>query len=150
MIERLKFVLCLSISVLGTYLILTYVLIIGFVPSASMDPTITEESIIIGNRNMESIQLNDIVVFKKDNILEIKRIVAKENDIIEYQDEKIYINGTYEGECKDKDNEILAVGKNEYYVLGDNRSNSLDSRYWDYPFISKENIEAVLIYHHSF
>ncbi len=91
---------------------------------------------------------DDIVVIKynsgTDNIKIVKRIVASEGDSIIVENGNLYINGVIkEGyECfGDEYNIVLKEG--EYFVLGDNPQNSIDSRYFG--VISKKNITGVVI-----
>ena len=74
----------------------------------------------------------DIVVVKTNNTKIIKRIIGLPGETVEYKDNQLYINGK---KVKDKygtneteDIEKVKLGKNEYYVLGDNRQDSADSR----------------------
>lgn len=71
---------------------------------------------------------DDVVVIKNDEII-VKRIAASEGDIIEYKDNNFYVNGVLkvssipiEGDKKD------SIPPDYYYVLGDNKDLSLDSR----------------------
>ena len=41
--------------------------------------------------------------------------------------------------------ESYTVPEGEYFVMGDNRENSNDSRYWDYPYISRKQILGKLL-----
>ena len=73
----------------------------------------------------------DIVVVDEGDELIIKRVIGLPGDTVEYKNNKLYINGKkvndkYASE-KTEDFSVL-VPKNEYFVLGDNRTNSLDSR----------------------
>ena len=103
------------------------VFLLGYVPSASMEPTLREGSMILGTRIYGELNNGDIVVFKHNGELFVKRIAAGPG-------EEINVEGkTYH------------VPPNAYFVLGDNSENSYDSRYWEYPYISEENIIAKVI-----
>ena len=116
----------------------------------------------------------DVVVFKYPENPDqdyIKRCIAVGGDTLEIKNKKIYINGKYveypphskllsntlppnypEAGIKpagagNKDNYgPVVVPENHYFMMGDNRDNSLDSRYWG--FLPAENIvgEALIIY----
>lgn len=45
--------------------------------------------------------------------------------------------------------ENFCLSQRCYYVLGDNAGNSLDSRYWEEPFVREADIVAKMIYHYS-
>ena len=74
----------------------------------------------------------DIVVVKTDNNRIIKRVIGLPGESVMYEDGKLYINGKYVedsyslSETKDFDNIVLK--EDEYFVLGDNREVSKDSR----------------------
>jgi len=84
---------------------------------------------------------NDIVVLKdpRDNVLEVKRIIAMPQQSILIDDGKVYVDGKLLNESyllpktptyafEKKANELICIGKNEFFVMGDNRNNSDDSR----------------------
>lgn len=74
----------------------------------------------------------DIVVIQTNQSKIIKRVIGLPGEIIEYKDNKLYIN---DKEVEDpypsqitSDIERQLIPENTYYVLGDNRTDSVDSR----------------------
>ena len=122
------------------YVLLQRVFLLGYVPSASMEPTLQEGSFIFGLRIFETPTVGDIIVFVKDGTLQVKRIAAVSGDQIDLS-ELEYMDSLPIPNWSDP---LLTVPAGHFYVLGDNTQNSYDSRYWEDPFIAEEQIVAVL------
>lgn len=108
-------------------LLFHYIFMFGYVPTSSMEPTLETGSLILGLRLFDELNTGDIIVFRHDSSYLVKRIAACEGDTLVHQ------------------NSIVTVPENCFYVLGDNAENSHDSRYWDNPFVSYEDIMAKLL-----
>ena len=122
-------------------LILRFVLLVGYVPTPSMEPTLRQNSIIIGTRLFGELKTGDIIIFQKDGVLLVKRIAGCPGERIDLT--KIsYMDSV---PIPIFEQEVITVPKNAYFVLGDNSQNSWDSRYWDEPFISEDDIVAKLL-----
>lgn len=113
----------LTVTVLLIVLFKT-ILLIGFVPSESMEPTLNKGSIILGSRIFKDLDVGDIVIFKRNGQLLVKRIAATEGQQVE------------------RNGELITVPKDSFYMLGDNESCSYDSRYWEEPFVQKKDVIA--------
>ena len=122
------------------------------VSGLSMNNTLNDNDILIISRTYKTINNSDIIVIEKENgDFIIKRVIAVEGDIIDVDDSgKVYVNNVLVessenwrgGKAIKYSNRKLEKG--EFYVLGDNRNNSSDSRY--YGIFKKEQIigKAVL------
>lgn len=126
-------------------LVLRFVVLIGYVPSASMEPTIKQDSLIFGWRIHNSLKVGDIVVFEKDDVLQVKRVAAGPGNIVDYSSLE-YMDSL---PIPERNMSIVTVPAGCYFLLGDNVQNSLDSRYWDNPFISEDQIVAIIPQHRN-
>ena len=122
-------------------LILRFVLLVGYVPTPSMEPTLRQNSIIVGTRLYGELKTGDIIVFQKDGVLVVKRIAGCPGERIDLT--KIsYMDSV---PIPIFEQEVITVPENAYFLLGDNSQNSWDSRYWDDPFVPAEAIVAKVI-----
>ena len=120
----------------------------------SMKNTLHDHDIMILDKisyRNHAIKRFDIVVIylEEEHEYIIKRVIGLPGEKIEYKDNKLYVNGTYVKEefehfktedFSTKDIGYEEVPKDKYLVLGDNRVNSIDSRYLGY--IKKEDIKG--------
>ena len=151
------FVRTLIIAIL-VVIIFKNVLMLSIVPSGSMENTLNINDIVLSIRidpTKTSIERGDIIIFTLPNDtqkgkLYIKRVIGLPNDRIEFKDNVVYINGEalkedYLKEHMNTKDNIYIVPENEFFVMGDNRNNSNDSRYWEYSYVKRENIKAKAI-----
>lgn len=122
------------------FVLMRCVLFLGYVPTESMEPTLEAGSYILGSRLFRELETGDIIVFHHDNQLLVKRIEACPGEKVDLRELR-YMKDTVIPVWEEP---VLTVPENCYYVLGDNVDHSFDSRYWDDPFVKREDIVAVL------
>lgn len=138
------------IIIIAVLLIKTYLVAPVRVNGTSMYQTLHDKDVMILNKvvyKFSKIKRFDIVVVETENEPLIKRVIGLPGERVEYKDNKLYINGElvnekfYHAQTDDfstKELGSILIPKDSCLVLGDNRTNSLDSRY--YGFIKKKNI----------
>ena len=132
-------------------LIRTFVITPIRVDGMSMYSTFNDGDILFLEKYDKKYERFDIVVFRNGNDRLIKRVIGMPGETVEYKNNKLYINKKY---IKEKfltnnqttyDFELKELGhkkipKGYYFVLGDNRTNSTDSRILG--LIKKEKIQG--------
>ena len=129
--EMLVYIIIIVIVILIKKFIFTPIKVNG----PSMNDTFHDGDIMILDEisyRFKDIKRFDIVVIKYQDEFIIKRVIALPGETVEFHNNKLYINGEYVKEDfnykKTLDFDKVRVPKDCYFVLGDNRVNSVDSR----------------------
>ena len=123
------------------------------VPTGSMRETIAVQSRLVAFRLsylFAEPQRFDVVVFRfpdDESELHVKRIIGLPGDVVDIVGGQVFINQSTEPlyewyllEPARGPNQHFVVPQDSFFVMGDNRNNSQDSRSWQNTFLPRENI----------
>lgn len=145
------------------------------VEGQSMEPTFHHSDLVITNKTVQYLgntefgnsrnydyQRGDVIIVKQGNTDLIKRVIALEGEQVEIKQNRVYINGSELEEeylpttVRSKlpspemslfnDGKVLTVPEKSYFVMGDNREHSKDSRFKEIGFIPRSNIKGRVVF----
>ena len=153
-----EWILPFGLEILALLLIVKFIFFIAIVPSGSMEPTIQERSALFTLRvhDLEKLERGDVIVFEAETpelagTTLIKRLIGLPGDHVERDENGVM---TINGEVQSEDYvvyqyaipSVFDVPEGYYLFMGDNRANSLDSRYWSDPYVSAESIQGRAVF----
>lgn len=146
-------------AVVFALLFTNFVVINAQVPSGSMRDTIWEGDRLFGFRlayKFSEPERGDVIIFKfpdDESQNYVKRVIGLPNDVVQIKDGRVYVNGDELDEpyirdyiFNDGETYTYIVPEDSYFMLGDNRNNSKDSRFWVNTYVKKEKIIAKVIF----
>ena len=143
-----------------------FVIVNAIIPTGSMENTIMTGDRVIAMRHAYAFkepERFDIIVFHypdNEEQLFIKRIIGLPGETVDIVDGEVYIDGSdvplddsfIAEPMVDAPDLHYEVPEDSYFVMGDNRNDSLDSRYWTNTFVTEDQIvgKAVFKYYKGF
>ncbi len=149
------------VAAIGAWLCNNFFLMNTQVPTGSMADTIPKPSRIISSRIhywSNDPERGDVVLFDppfEEEYYYVKRVIGLPGDTVTIRDGLIYINDAtepldepYLAETPRGNFGPYQVPEGCYFMLGDNRNHSNDSRYWSSPYVPRKNIyaKALIVY----
>ena len=152
--EIIEWIIVIAISALLALALDKFIIVNAKIPSASMEPTIMTGDRLIGNRLAyinDLPQRGDIVIFKYPDYEKeyfIKRVIGLPGETVTVKNGLVYIDDS-DTPLDESDYVVTTplgdfgpykVPEGAYFMMGDNRNNSMDSRYWNHPYVYKDKI----------
>lgn len=157
--SRLLWLLIPVSAVLLAIILNSFILLSAIVPSVSMADTLEKGSLLVASRLAylnDSPERGDIIIFSHPEIDEkyvVKRVIAIPGDTVEIREGRVYLNSSpspleepYVKSFSDDSMEELTVPDDCYFVLGDNRCESFDSRKLTFRFVREDDIYAKAVF----
>ena len=145
--ELLHLLLKIGIAVLIFWIVFSFVFGVFRVQSNEMKPSLQDGDLVLFYRLDKDIQVSEVAVYEYEGAVHAARVIAREGDVVDIDENGLLINGSYQQESNIyTDTQQFAegirfpvtVGKDEVFLLGDNRSSASDSRI--YGCVSKSSI----------
>lgn len=158
--EFIEWILIIALAVVAAMLINRYVIIKAEVPTGSMEHTIEVGDCIMGLQlayTFTSPERGDVVIFPYPDNPEttyVKRVIGLPGETVEIKNGSVYINGEAIAEPYLKEEMRgeygpYVVPEDCYFMLGDNRNSSQDSRKWANTYLKEEDIMAKVLFRYS-
>ena len=157
--EIISWIKTIAMAVVIAVLINSFVIVNATVPTGSMENTIMPGDRIIALRltyYVSSPERGDIVVFRypdDESVLYVKRVIGLPGETVEVKDGEVYINNsdTPLDDSFVKEQPVGDFGPYEvpegcYFMMGDNRNNSADSRFWNNKYVKRDKIEGKAVF----
>jgi signal peptidase I len=153
--EIFSYVKIIILAVIIAFIFTQYVIVNAEVPTGSMKNTINEHDRLIGYRLsylFSDPERGDVVIFRfPDNEAEnyVKRIIGIPGDVVRIANGHVYVNDVLQDEpylrepmIPEEAEVVYTVPDECYFMMGDNRNSSWDSRRWTNTFVSRKKIIA--------
>lgn len=153
--EIISWIMVFVVAFVAAQLINHYIYSNFKIPSGSMENTIMTGDRVGGIHYLFSDpKRGDIVVFPfpdDEKVNFIKRVIGLPGETISGKDGLVYINGKplkepYVKEKINADFKPLKIPKGCYFMMGDNRNDSDDARFWKHHFVRRDKIIAKAIF----
>lgn len=138
-----------TILFLAIFIILgRYVFVIRRVESVSMERTLHDGQLVFGIQT-KNVSRGDIIVFEKDGISLIKRVIGVPGDMLYLKDDgTVCVNDevldepyVFQKSIGEADMQFpVSLGEDEFFVMGDNRMESIDSRSTKVGIVKRQSI----------
>lgn len=155
----LEYIKAFAIAIVVVIFCNNVVIINASVPSSSMEDTIEPGDRLIGFRLsylFDEPERGDVIIFKypdDETRTFIKRVIGLPGETVEIRDGKVYVDDAevpleeeYIKDAPEGDYGPYEVPEDSYFVMGDNRNHSLDSRFWENHFVNEDKILAKAIF----
>ena len=158
--EIMTYTICIGVAIVLSFVLVAFVVQKTEVIGDSMEPTLKhQEQLVIDKISYRFGKPDrfDVVVFPHENTNYIKRVIGLPGETVSIEEGYIYIDGqmlyddTYGMEAITSDHyyrlsEPVVLGEDEYFVMGDNRNNSKDSRDGTVGNVKKDQIIGRVIF----